>query len=80
MSYSEESGDLAELVQKLHEPWSRRAARQKLVAARAVGTLLDCLDSTNNNHVNWWKMRAEPPLDPTAGPAGWAGALSCSRS
>ena len=40
----------------------------------------DCLDSTNNNPVNWWKMRTEPPLDPTAGPAGWAGALSCSRS
>jgi hypothetical protein len=51
MSYSEESGDLAELVQKLHEPWSRRAARQKLVAARAVGTLLDCLDSTNESVV-----------------------------
>jgi len=51
MSYPQQSGDLAELVQKLHDPWSRRAARQKLVAARAVETLLECLDSTNESVV-----------------------------
>ena len=51
MSCSSGSDDLAELVQKLHEPRSRRAARQELVAAGATGTLLDCLDSTNESVV-----------------------------
>jgi len=35
MSGSSSSQDHAEWVRQLHDPWSRRAARQKLVAARA---------------------------------------------
>jgi len=52
MSGTSSSQDYGEWVRRLHEPWTRRAARQKLVAARAVGPLLECLDSTNES-VAW---------------------------
>lgn len=52
MNDPEKTAQYAELVQQLHEPWSRRAARQKLVAARAVQALLECLGSTNES-VMW---------------------------
>ena len=42
-----DSSQFADLVQQLYEPRLRRAARQKLVAAKAVQPLLECLDSTN---------------------------------
>jgi len=51
MNDSDKAAEYRELVQQLHEPWSRRAARQRLVAARAVGPLLECLDSTNESVV-----------------------------
>lgn len=35
MRESDTAAQYEELVRQLHEPWSRRAARQKLVAARA---------------------------------------------
>jgi hypothetical protein len=57
MSHSPQSDNLTELVQKLHEPRSRRAARQKLVAAGATDTLLECLDSTNESVV-WAAIRS----------------------
>jgi len=46
-----------QLVQELHEPWSRRRARQRLVAAGAVGPLLECLGSTNESVV-WAAIRS----------------------
>jgi hypothetical protein len=52
MGGSSSSQDHGEWIRQLHDPWSRRAARQKLVAARAVGPLLECLGSTNES-VAW---------------------------
>ena len=42
-----ESASLAKWVEQLHVPQTRRLARQRLIAARAVDPLLDCLRSTN---------------------------------
>ncbi len=52
MSDSERSAEHAELIQQLHSPQTRRAARQRLVAGGAVEPLLECLDSTNES-VTW---------------------------
>ncbi len=48
-----ESNDqrLAELVRELREPRTRRAARQELVAARAVAPLVQCLENRNESVV-----------------------------
>ncbi|HYW78118.1 MAG TPA: HEAT repeat domain-containing protein, partial [Thermoguttaceae bacterium] len=51
MSQSNDDPRLVELVQKLREPRTRRAARQELVAARAVGPLVQCLESRNESVV-----------------------------
>jgi len=45
MNDSSEAAEYRDLVRQLEEPWSRRAARKKLVAARAVGPLVECLES-----------------------------------
>ena len=51
MSNSPETNDYQQLVEQLHHPGTRRAARQKLVAAGAVGPLLECLGSPNESVV-----------------------------
>ena len=51
MEPAENAAECEELVQQLHEPASRRSAMRKLVAARAVGPVLKCLDSTNDSVV-----------------------------
>ncbi len=43
--------DFNELIQQLRSPQTRRTARQRLVAARAVEPLLSCLDSHNESVV-----------------------------
>jgi len=69
MNESEETAPYQELIRQLHEPWSRRAARQKLVAARAVQPLLECLDATNES-VTWaaiqslGELRATEAVEP----------------
>jgi hypothetical protein len=42
---------IAEWVEKLREPQTRRFARQKLIEARAVAPLLECLQSANSSVV-----------------------------
>jgi len=69
MSGSTGSQDPEQWVRQLHEPWTRRAARQKLVAARAVGPLLECLDSTNESVVwaavtSLGELRAQEAVGP----------------
>lgn len=51
MSESNSDQRLAELVRGLREPGTRRTARQELVALRAVGPLVQCLDSSNESIV-----------------------------
>lgn len=69
MSDSENSVDYRELVQQLYEPRTRRAARQKLVAARALEPLLECLKATNESVVwaaveSLGEMRAKEAVGP----------------
>lgn len=45
------STDTADLVHRLHDPRTRRAARLALLRAKAVEPLLGCLDSTNESVV-----------------------------
>jgi len=61
--------EYAELVRQLEEPWSRRAARKKLVAARAVGPLVKCLHSDNESVVwsaiqSLGELRAQDAVEP----------------
>ncbi len=72
MSDSENSAEMQQLVQELYEPRTRRAARQKLVAAGAVGPLLECLHTTNESVV--WaavesleELRATEAVEPLVG-------------
>lgn len=51
MTDSSKTAEYQELVQQLEEPWSRRTARKKLVAAGAVEPLLQCLGSKNESVV-----------------------------
>lgn len=51
MSDADQSADIRALVGQLLDPQTRRIARQKLVAARAVDALLQCLTSTNESIV-----------------------------
>ncbi|HLA85981.1 MAG TPA: hypothetical protein VJL29_14410 [Thermoguttaceae bacterium] len=51
MENSPESASTTEWVEQLYAPETRRAARQKLVAARAVEPLVACLDSPNQSVV-----------------------------
>ncbi len=51
MSDSSKAAEYQELVRQLEEPWSRRTARKKLVAAKAVEPLLQCLGSKNESVV-----------------------------
>jgi hypothetical protein len=64
--------DAADLVEQLGHPQTRRAARQKLVAARAVGPLLECLDSRNESVVwaavqSLGELRAKEAVEPLVG-------------
>ena len=69
MNDSNQTEDYRELVEQLYHPRTRRAARQKLVIARAVEPLLDCLDSTNES-VLWaaveslGELRAAEAVEP----------------
>jgi len=51
MSQPASAGQLRQWVEQLQEPATRRAARQRLVAARAAEPLLACLESTNESVV-----------------------------
>ena len=51
MTESDEKRQFSELIKQLREPRSRRAARQQLIADRAVQPLLQCLDDTNQSVV-----------------------------
>ena len=51
MSDSRQASEFDSLVEQLLDPSTRRIARQKLVAARAVDALLKCLESTNESVV-----------------------------
>jgi hypothetical protein len=64
-----DSTQSAELIQELHDPRLRRAARQKLVAARAVEPLLECLKATNESVVwaaveSLQELRAREAVEP----------------
>ncbi len=69
MSEAASSEELRQWVEQLQEPATRRRARQKLVAARAVEPLLGCLDSTNESVVwaaveSLGEMRAAQAVGP----------------
>ncbi|MBN2474772.1 MAG: hypothetical protein JXB62_09200 [Pirellulales bacterium] len=51
-------------VRQLEDPWSRRVARKQLVAARAVGSLLECLQSSNESVV-WAAIQSLGELQAT---------------
>ena len=51
MSQTLSSAEHQALVEQLADPRTRRAARHKLVSARAVGPLLECLASYNESVV-----------------------------
>lgn len=67
-----ESTSTAQWVEQLYEPQSRRLARQRLVAAGAVGPLLECLGS-HNQSVVWaavvslGELRAKEATEPLLG-------------
>ncbi|HID74954.1 MAG TPA: HEAT repeat domain-containing protein [Planctomycetaceae bacterium] len=50
MAQSHEA-EISRLVEELHEPETRRRARRKLVALKAVAPLLECLQSDNESVV-----------------------------
>ena len=64
MSDSQPTDQHAQLVRELYEPWSRRSARQKLVAARAVQPLLECLRAKNES-VIWVAISSLAELEAT---------------
>jgi hypothetical protein len=51
MNDNDQPAQWDQLVEQLYDPRTRRAARQKLVAAKAVQALLGCLDSANESVV-----------------------------
>ncbi len=66
---SAHSAEFSELIRQLHSPQTRRSARQRLVAARAVEPLLECLGSSNESVV--WAaveslgvLRADEAVEP----------------
>jgi len=67
-----ESASTTQWVQELYEPQTRRAARQKLVAAQAVAALVECLKS-HNESVVWaavvslGELRAAEAVEPLLG-------------
>lgn len=72
MNDADPATDAADLVEQLGHPQTRRAARQKLVAARAVGPLLECLDSRNESVVwaavqSLGELRAKEAVEPLVG-------------
>jgi len=72
MNGSSSPQDHQQWVRELYEPYSRRSARQKLVAARAVEPLLECLDSTNESVVwsaveSLGELRAPEAIAPLVG-------------
>lgn len=57
------------LIEQLYEPETRRRARRRLVRARAVEPLLECLNSTNESVVwsaieSLGELRAKEAVDP----------------
>lgn len=67
-----ESTSLAEWVEQLHSPETRRTARQRLVAARAVNALIDSLGSYNESVVwaavvSLGELRAAEAVEPLVG-------------
>jgi hypothetical protein len=63
------AAEAADLVEQLYDPQTRRAARQRLVAARAVAPLLKCLDSRNESVVwaavqSLGELRAKEGVEP----------------
>ena len=71
-SKSLDNQEISRLVEELHSPRTRRGARQKLIAARAVGALLECLESSNES-VAWaaveslGELRAREAVEPLIG-------------
>ena len=51
MSDTQSPNRYRQLVEQLRRPQTRRTARQELVAARAVGPLLECLGADNESVV-----------------------------
>ena len=51
MSDSQNAAQYIQLVRQLYDPQTQRAARQELVAAGAVGPLLECLKADNESVV-----------------------------
>lgn len=71
-SQSPDRLDVSQLVEQLSNPRTRRGARQKLVAAKAVGALLKCLDSGNESVVwaaveSLGQLRAVEAVEPLIG-------------
>jgi len=63
------SVDFRSLVEQLYEPYTRRAARQRLVRSGAVAPLMECLDSTNESVVwaaveSLGELRAAEAVEP----------------
>lgn len=71
-SESLDNQEISRLVEELRSPRTRREARYKLVAARAVGALLKCLESSNES-VAWaaveslGELRAHEAVEPLIG-------------
>ncbi len=71
-SESLDNQEISRLLDELHDPRTRRSARQKLVAARAVGPLVECLASGNES-VAWaaveslGELRAREAVEPLIG-------------
>lgn len=69
MSQSHSAADYHSLVEQLYEPHTRRGARQKLVRERAIGPLLECLNSPNQavvwaSVVSLGELRAPEAIGP----------------
>ena len=71
-SQSPNHSDMSQLVEQLSNPRTRRGARQALVAAKAIGPLLECLDSSNESVVwaaveSLGQLRATEAVEPLIG-------------
>ena len=69
VSHRANSQQIRQWIAELDEPQTRRGARYKLVAARAVDAFLECLDSTNESVVwaaiqSLGEMRAPEAIGP----------------
>lgn len=69
MSENTPDSSTAQWVEQLYAPQTRRLARQKLLAARAIEPLLECLQSTNESVVwaavqSLGELRATEAIEP----------------